>query len=147
MENAVYPLGLCAERTAVVKAVSEGFTQFTAIAVVRCVLPQVTISLNIAINNSSNSPSAVPPCGACRQVLAEFSTDMLVVMAGQDGHLKVSSLLQPTLISPYFFTTLDNDYWRVASQCLQQKILGRGKDLRATCLTYCVSSVCVCVSA
>ena len=39
MENAVYPLGLCAERTAVVKAVSEGFKQFTAIAVVRYVLP------------------------------------------------------------------------------------------------------------
>ena len=34
VENAVYPLSLCAERTAVVKAVSEGHTQFTAIAVV-----------------------------------------------------------------------------------------------------------------
>ena len=56
----MYPLCTCAERTAVVKAASEGHTDFEAIAVV------------VSSNN------AAYPCGSCRQVLAEFSLDMKV---------------------------------------------------------------------
>jgi cytidine deaminase len=61
VENASYGLTICAERVAITKAVSEGHRQFKAIAVV--------------------APSnALSPCGACRQVLAEFG-DMVVVCA------------------------------------------------------------------
>jgi cytidine deaminase len=61
VENASYGLTICAERVAITKAVSEGHRQFQAIAVV--------------------APSAaLSPCGACRQVLAEFG-EMVVVCA------------------------------------------------------------------
>ncbi len=61
VENAVYPLTLCAERTAVVKAVSEGERRFEAIAVV--------------------TANGGTPCGSCRQVLAEFGLDIRVLIA------------------------------------------------------------------
>jgi cytidine deaminase len=65
VENAAYPSSTCAERVAVFKAVSEGERQFTAIAVV-----------------TENGGS---PCGACRQVLAEFGLDTIVIIADQNG--------------------------------------------------------------
>ena len=67
IENAAYPSGTCAERVAVFKAVSEGEHQFLAIAVVT--------------NNGGS------PCGACRQVLAEFGLDTLVIIANRDGKI------------------------------------------------------------
>ncbi len=77
VENASYGATICAERTAVVKAVSEGARRFTAIAVV-------------------GSGSAAWPCGMCRQVLNEFSDDMRVI-AGHAGHgyeaVKLTELL------------------------------------------------------
>ena len=61
VENASYGLTICAERVAITKAVSDGHRQFQAIAVV--------------------APSAaLSPCGACRQVLAEFG-EMAVICA------------------------------------------------------------------
>ncbi|HSF82353.1 MAG TPA: cytidine deaminase [Anaerolineales bacterium] len=65
VENAAYPLTICAERAAIFKAISEGEREFTAIAVV-----------------SSNGGT---PCGACRQVMAEFGLDTLVLIATADG--------------------------------------------------------------
>ena len=65
VENAAYPTGMCAERVAVFKAVSEGERQFQAIAVV-----------------TANGGS---PCGSCRQVLSEFGLDIDVVIADADG--------------------------------------------------------------
>ena len=65
VENAAYPTTICAERVAVFKAVSEGERSFQAIAVV-----------------TENGGS---PCGSCRQVLAEFGRDTLVIVADQDG--------------------------------------------------------------
>ncbi len=67
VENAAYPTGMCAERTAVFKAVSEGEREFEVIAVV-----------------TDNGGS---PCGACRQVLAEFGLDTLVLIANGEGEL------------------------------------------------------------
>ncbi len=64
VENAAYPACICAERVAVTKAVSEGRRDFVAIAVV-----------------TSNGGT---PCGVCRQVLNEFSPDMLVIVAGPE---------------------------------------------------------------
>jgi cytidine deaminase len=61
VENASYPLCICAERAAVVKAVSEGEREFMAIAVI--------------------TATGATPCGACRQVLREFG--------GPDGTLRV----------------------------------------------------------
>ena len=57
MENAVYPLAICAERTAIVKAVSEGYQDFAAIIV-----------------SSNMTESHIVPCGSCRQFMAEVCT-------------------------------------------------------------------------
>lgn len=67
VENASYPATVCAERVAIFKAVSEGETRFEAIAIV-C---------------DSHRPCS--PCGVCRQVMAEFSPDMRVLMIGEDS--------------------------------------------------------------
>jgi cytidine deaminase len=67
VENAAYPVTNCAERTAVFKAVSEGERQFTAIAVV--------------------TDDGGTPCGSCRQVLAEFGRDTLVIIADAQGRI------------------------------------------------------------
>lgn len=58
---------ICAERCAIVKAVSEGYTDFAAIAVV------------------SDAEHPVSPCGFCRQYLIDFNPDMEVIMANPDG--------------------------------------------------------------
>lgn len=65
VESAAYPTSMCAERVAVFKAVSEGERDFRAIAVV-----------------TSNCGM---PCGGCRQVLAEFGLDTLVLIADERG--------------------------------------------------------------
>lgn len=62
VENVSYGLGNCAERVAIGKAVSEGATEFTAIAVVG---PEDDVSCS--------------PCGACRQVMHEFSPEMVLI--------------------------------------------------------------------
>src|SRR5512133_1468966 len=67
VENAAYPTTMCAERVAVFKAVSEGERRFAAIAVV--------------------TANGGTPCGSCRQVLAEFGTDTLVIIADEDGNI------------------------------------------------------------
>jgi len=67
VENAAYPTGTCAERVAVFKAVSEGEREFDAIAVV-----------------TDNGGS---PCGGCRQVLAEFGLETIVLIANGSGEL------------------------------------------------------------
>jgi cytidine deaminase len=77
IENAAYPMTICAERVAVFKAVSEGERQFQAIAVV-----------------TRNGGS---PCGACRQVLAEFGLDTTVLLANTDGELVLSTTVQDLL--------------------------------------------------
>ena len=67
VENAAYPVTVCAERVAVFKAVSEGEKEFVAISVV-----------------TDNGGS---PCGSCRQVLAEFGLDTIVFIADGEGNL------------------------------------------------------------
>jgi cytidine deaminase len=67
VENALLDLGICAERAALFKAVSEGETEFEAIAVV--------------------TEPGVSPCGACRQVLAEFGLDIRVYSADLEGNV------------------------------------------------------------
>lgn len=67
IENAAYPVSLCAERVAVFKAVSEGEREFTAIAV--------------ATDDGGS------PCGSCRQVMAEFALDMPVYLVNGRGEI------------------------------------------------------------
>jgi cytidine deaminase len=67
VENAAYPMSLCGERVAIFKAVSEGEREFVALAVI-----------------SGNGGS---PCGACRQVMAEFGLDTVVLIADAEGGL------------------------------------------------------------
>lgn len=78
VENAAFPATVCAERAALLKAVSEGERRFTAIAVV------------------ADTPGPCPPCGLCRQALYEFAPDLLVVMSNLAGDVcreRLSALL------------------------------------------------------
>lgn len=77
VENAAYPNCMCAERVAVFKAVSEGEMQFTAIAVA-----------------TANGGS---PCGACRQVLAEFGLDTEVLIVNESGQVVLESTVRELL--------------------------------------------------
>jgi len=73
VENGSFGATICAERTACVKAVSEGYKEFDAIAVV-------------------SSRGAAPMCGICRQFLSEFSTDIDVITGDDEDHLEVKKL-------------------------------------------------------
>jgi cytidine deaminase len=75
VENASYPLSMCAERTALFKAVSEGERQFEAIAVV--------------------TATGAMPCGACRQVLREFSGpngDLRILVSDLQGNTRIFTI-------------------------------------------------------
>ncbi len=72
VENAVYPEVICAERSAVVKAVSDGERDFVAIAVV--------------------TRDGGSPCGACRQVLSEFSPSMIVLISDEGGNVRQTTV-------------------------------------------------------
>ena len=81
VENAAYPTTICAERVAVFKAISEGERDFIAIAVV-----------------TSNGG---PPCGSCRQVLAEFNSNMDVLIADDKGNLVTKTTVAELLPSAF----------------------------------------------
>lgn len=83
IENASYGLSNCAERTAIFKAVSEGETEFLALAVVA----------------DTKEPTA--PCGACRQVMEEFKIPK-IILANIDGGHTVFMLRE---LLPYSFTS------------------------------------------
>jgi len=75
VENASYGLTICAERSAIFNAVSHGHSRIKAIAV------------------TTSNEKATPPCGACRQVIKEFSMpNTLVIVAGQQGDIQVKTI-------------------------------------------------------
>lgn len=74
VENAVYPLCTCAERVAVVKAVSEGEREFVALAVV--------------------TKNGGAPCGSCRQTLLEFGEDIAVLIADASGTYRETTVAE-----------------------------------------------------
>jgi len=86
MENAAFGPTICAERTAVAKAVSEGRRDFVRIAV------------------AGDSKSPCVPCGVCRQVLREFAPEIEIICLGTDGKEKTMSLndLLPHSFGPEF---------------------------------------------
>ncbi len=74
IENAAYASTICAEQAAVARAVSAGFRNITAVAIV------------------GDSAAPCVPCGCCRQVLAEFNPEMRVIMGGQRDDVMVMTL-------------------------------------------------------
>ena len=85
IENASYGLTNCAERTAIFKAVSEGHVTFKALAVVA----------------DTEGPCA--PCGACRQVMAEFKIPLLI-MGNLMGNIKIVTIEE---LLPFSFSECD----------------------------------------
>ena len=76
VENAAYSPGCCAERTAVVKAVSEGHRRFRRLVV------------------TADSDRFCPPCGVCRQVLREFAPELQVLLLNRKGEVLELTLSQ-----------------------------------------------------
>ena len=87
IENASYGLTNCAERTAIFKAVSEGEKAFSHLVV------------------AGHTPEPISPCGACRQVMAEFCDPaMPVTLVGDNGVTKEMTVEE---LLPYTFTDKD----------------------------------------
>lgn len=74
IEISSFALTICAERTAIFKAVSEGRKDFVAVAI------------------ASGGPALTPPCGACRQVLMDLAGDIDVVMMNHRGKKRIMRL-------------------------------------------------------
>lgn len=85
IENASFTVGICAERTAFSKAISEGKKEFVAIAIV---------------GNNTNKPT--PPCGACRQFMSEFvDKSFEIIEASPDGDFVIKKMSE--LLPDMFF--------------------------------------------
>jgi cytidine deaminase len=89
VENASYPLSMCAERSAIFKAVSEGEKNFEMIA--------------IASDNGGS------PCGGCRQVMSEFGLDTKVLTIDKDGHVVLDSSVRELLPAAFQPEDLSED--------------------------------------
>lgn len=86
IENAAYTPTICAERTAVFKAVSEGYRSFRRIAI------------------AADTEKFCAPCGVCRQVLEEFAPEIEVILVNREG--RTLELTLPELL-PYGFGPKD----------------------------------------
>ena len=88
IESAAYSATICAERTALVKAVSEGDLKIASLAV------------------ASSSGDFTFPCGICRQMLVEFNPNLRIIVGNQQNHLKVFLLKE---LLPEAFTAQELD--------------------------------------
>lgn len=88
IENASYPVATCAERTAIVKAVSEGEKDFDTLVVI------------------ADTPGPCSPCGMCRQAIAEFKIPK-IVMANMKGDVRTVTLEE---LLPFSFTDSDMEF-------------------------------------
>ena len=89
VENAAYPTTMCAERIAIYKAVSEGEREFEVIAVV--------------------TPNGGSPCGGCRQVMAEFGLDTVVLIGNGEGKILDQTTVHGLLPSAFTPAHLKGD--------------------------------------
>lgn len=89
VENAAYGSSICAERTALVKAVSEGERRFEAAAV--------------ATDNGGS------PCGACRQMLSEFGLDLEILLLDGEGKAARETTLRDLLPDAFTPDSLRRD--------------------------------------
>lgn len=74
VENAAYSACICAERTALVAAIAAGETEFSALAVI------------------ADTARPVPPCGVCRQMLAELAPGLPMILANMDGAITTTTI-------------------------------------------------------
>ena len=83
VENASFGLTLCAERNAITTAVTENMEKIKVLVV------------------TGNTPEPISPCGACRQVIREFSdSDTVIILTNKDKKYKITSLEE---LLPYSF--------------------------------------------
>lgn len=85
VENAAYPSGICAERVAIFKAVSEGEKDFSLLAIV--------------------TKNGGMPCGACRQVMSEFSNNLPIIVSNEKGEITQETTLD--ILLPHSFGAND----------------------------------------
>ena len=87
VENASFGLTLCAERNAITTAVTQGMKKIRLLIV------------------TGNTLEPISPCGACRQVIREFSDkDTIIILANRDGKYKIASIEE---LLPYSFGAED----------------------------------------
>ena len=90
IENSSFGLTVCAERTALFKAISEGTRKFKAIAI------------------ASDASGFISPCGACRQVILDLASGIDVIMSDSRGETKIVKAreLLPYPFDPHFLNKL-----------------------------------------
>ena len=86
IESSSYSLTICAERTAIFKAISEGERKFKAIAV------------------AGDTDDFISPCGACRQVISDLCGDIDVILVNGKGEYKINKTSE---LLPYAFSDDD----------------------------------------
>lgn len=86
IESSSYSLTICAERTAIFKAISEGERRFKAIAI------------------AGDADDYISPCGACRQVISDLCGDINVIMLNSKGEQKIEKI---SALLPYAFSDKD----------------------------------------
>ena len=87
IENASYGLTICAERTAIFKAMSEGEREFSAITIF-----------------ADTKENLISPCGACRQIISEFCPNAQVILCNRDRDYKI---MTPSELLPFAFGKSD----------------------------------------
>ncbi|WP_053219447.1 cytidine deaminase [Virgibacillus senegalensis] len=87
IENAAYPVSLCAERVAIFKAISDGVTDFSEMAVV------------------ADTGRPVSPCGSCRQVMSEFFDKKMQIHIGNLADERKTMTMEELL--PFSFESAD----------------------------------------
>lgn len=86
IESSSYSLAICAERTAIFKAISEGERKFKALAV------------------AGDTDDYISPCGACRQVISDLCGDIDIIMVSNKNDFKVSKASE---LLPFAFSDKD----------------------------------------
>ena len=74
VESKAYPTTLCAERVAIFSAISQGFTNFTALALI--------------------TKDGASPCGSCRQIIHEYAADIPIYIANESGEYIIKNITE-----------------------------------------------------
>lgn len=113
VENVAHVPGSCAERTAIVKSVSEGYKEFKAIAIIA----------------NTNGPCS--PCGVCRQAILEFGIDTDVIMTNLKGEIKIKKIKD---LVPYYFSPAELEFNKANPENIETKMEIKNEVLYKICL-------------